>query len=56
MILFLRHLLRVLLDLLRHTFHSRRPGVLLLVVVGGAIAALALLVQVAGPALVYPFI
>ena len=56
MILFSRHLLRVVADLVRHAFHTRRLGVLFLVVIGAAIAMLALLVEVAGPAIVYPFI
>ncbi len=54
--LFAAHLARVLAGLCRHAVHRRRPGVLLLVLVGGTIVLATLLVQVVGPVAIYPFL
>ena len=54
--LFLRHLSRVLFGLLAHALHSRRVGVLLLVLLGGTVVTATLLAQAVGPVAIYPFL
>lgn len=52
----MRHLAFLARQLVAYTVQSRRPGLLLVVVLGGIAAAIAIAVQVAVPAALYPFI
>lgn len=54
--LFVRHLGRVLRDLFAYSAVTRRVGLLLVVVVGLALVALALVGNAAAPFVLYPFV